>query len=63
MDQLNIDVDEFQRRSLIQLKTEKEQEKIEKLNSEVKTLEDGEELITEESFIYGNTAAFLIYNN
>ena len=31
VDQLNIDVDEFQRRSLIQLKTEEEQEKIEKL--------------------------------
>jgi len=40
VDQLNIDVDEFQRRSLIQLKTEEEQEKIEKLNSDVKTLED-----------------------
>ena len=40
VDQLNIDVDEFQRRSLIQLKTDEEQEKIEKLNSEVKNLED-----------------------
>ena len=40
VDQLNIDVDEFQRRALIQLKTKEEQEKIEKLNSEKKALED-----------------------
>ena len=40
VDQLNFDVDEFQRRALIQLKTEKEKEKIEKLNSEAKVLEE-----------------------
>ena len=40
VDQLNVDVDEFQRRSMVQLKTKEEQEKIEKLNSEINALED-----------------------
>ena len=40
VDQLNVDVDEFQRRSMVQLKTKEEQEKIEKFNSEIKALEN-----------------------
>ena len=39
VDQLNIDVDEFQKRSLIQLKTDQEKEKIDKLNKEIESLE------------------------
>ena len=39
VDQLNIDVDEFQKRSLIQLKTDQEKEKIDKLNKEIDSLE------------------------
>ena len=39
VDQLNIDVDEFQKRSLIQLKTDHEKEKIDKLNKEIESLE------------------------
>ena len=39
VDQLNIDVDEFQKRSLIQLKTDEEKEKIDKLNKEIESLE------------------------
>ena len=41
VDQLNIDVDEFQKRSLIQLKTDEEKEKIDKLNKEIDSLEQG----------------------
>ena len=39
VEQLNIDVDEFQKRSLIQLKTDEEKEKIDKLNKEIESLE------------------------
>ena len=41
VEQLNIDVDEFQKRSLIQLKTDEEKEKIDKLNKEIDSLEQG----------------------
>ena len=41
VEQLNIDIDEFQKRSLIQLKTDEEKEKIDKLNKEIDSLEQG----------------------
>tara|TARA_Y100001936_G_C16068919_1_gene669182 strand:- start:219 stop:2183 length:1965 start_codon:yes stop_codon:yes gene_type:complete len=40
VDQLNIDVDEFQKRSLVQLKTDEEREKIDQLNSKIEDLEN-----------------------